>query len=105
MRTRYGERVHQPRSAIAACIALAAYAVAIVAGWAAGNPGPTVMLRAAVAMGVGYIVGSVLASMAVLAVKEFLDSYEKDHPVPNLDQQPSREPDDAARNEHSAAAA
>lgn len=97
--------MHQPKSAIAACVALTAYAVAMVAGWAAGNPGPTVMLRAIVAMGVGYIVGSVLASVAVHAVKEFLDSYEQEHPVPNLGQQPTRESSDAGRNEHSASAA
>lgn len=100
-----GENVQQPRSAIAACIALAAYAVALVAGWASGVPGPTVMLRALVAMVVCYAVGSVLASMAYHAIREFLDAYEKNHPVPELGRSPTPEHSEAGRNEHSGLAA
>lgn len=97
--------MQQPRSVIAACIAFTAYAVALVAGWASGNPGHTVMLRALVAMAVCYFVGSILASMAIHAIREFLDRYEQDHPVPDLGQHPMPEPSQAARNAQSRAAA
>lgn len=97
--------MQQPRSAIAACIALTAYAVALVAGWASGVPGPTVMLRALVAMAVCYFIGSVLAAMAIHAIREFLDRYEQDHPVPDLGQRPTPESAFAGRNEQSGAAA
>ncbi len=49
---------------IAACLALVAFAVCILAGLQAGNPFTSVVSRALVALVVTFVVGLVIGSMA-----------------------------------------
>jgi tetrahydromethanopterin S-methyltransferase subunit C len=67
---------------IAASLALAAFAVAIVSGLAAGNPARIVLLNAVVCMIVCQILGLFVGVLAERAVSEHVADYKSARPVP-----------------------
>lgn len=67
---------------IAASLALSAFAVAIVAGLAAGNPARTVLFNAVVAMILCQILGLVIGALAERAISDHLAAYKAAHPIP-----------------------
>jgi len=54
----------------AGCSALAAFAIAVVAGLAADNPADTILLRAMVSMAACFFLGALLGVAAEAAIKE-----------------------------------
>lgn len=57
---------------IAALFAYSAFAVAVVSGIAAGNPTDVILTRGIGAMLVAYLLGLLLARVAMVGVEEFL---------------------------------
>ena len=63
--------------AVAGCFALAAFAVAVVAGLAGGNTTASILVRALIAMAVCYPVGLIIGLMCQRVVEE----HAKTHPI------------------------
>lgn len=59
-----------PTKTIASALALGAFAVAVIAGLAVGNPADVILSRALLSMLCCYAVGAAVATMAVRAVEE-----------------------------------
>ncbi len=78
--------VERPGSAIACCLALAAHAIAIVAGIAARNDATTVLTRAILALVIAYIVGQIIATVLEHVAREHIEAYKKERPVPDFDE-------------------
>lgn len=68
---------------IAACVALAAFAVAILAGLAGGSPSLTVLSRAVVAMMLCYPVGLIIGMVCDHVIRLHLQDYQKQKPIPD----------------------
>ena len=66
---------------IGASLALSAFAVAIVAGLAAGNPARTILVNAVFSMIACQIVGFFAGSLAERAVAEHIEQYKAAHPI------------------------
>ena len=69
---------------IAACFALAAFAVAVVAGLASGNAAASVLGRAIAAMVVCYPVGLAVGYIAQRIVGEHIEAHKEAHPAPDF---------------------
>jgi putative Mn2+ efflux pump MntP len=67
---------------IAASMALSAFAVAIVAGLAAGNPARSVLFNAVVSMIVCQILGLFIGAFAERAIADHMKAYKAAHPIP-----------------------
>lgn len=63
-------------------MALAAFAVAVLAGLSAGNPSQDIILRAIVSMLVCQVVGMFIGMMGEKIVSEHVLRYVRNHPVP-----------------------
>jgi hypothetical protein len=68
---------------IAACFALAAFAVAVVAGLASGNPAASVLGRAIAAMVICYPVGLAIGYVAQRIIGEHIEAHKEAHPMPD----------------------
>lgn len=88
-------RAETPTKTISAVMGLAAFAIAMIAGWAALNPLDTILSRAIVAMVVCYAVGQVLGWAATKAASEHMTRYRADRPIPKAEAPKQRNPDDA----------
>lgn len=66
---------------IASCLGLAGFAVAIVAGMAAGNPGGRVLTVALISMVALHLVGLVVGLVAERVVEEYVRQYKAVNPV------------------------
>ena len=69
-------------SSIAGIFALAAFAVALVAGTSGGNPAVSVLMRALIAMLLCYPVGYAVGLIAHRVIQEQIEAYVEAHPVP-----------------------
>ncbi len=78
--------MERPAPAIACCFALAAHAIAIVAGIAARNDATTVLSRAILALVIAYIVGQIIATILEHVAREHVETYTRQHPVPDFDE-------------------
>lgn len=65
-----------PPHVIAGCFALAAFAVAVVAGVASGNPASVVLMRALLAMTLCYPLGLVIGALCHRVVQQHLDATD-----------------------------
>lgn len=74
----------RPSQAIPVCLALAAYAVAMLSGLAAGNPASHTLLVALVALIPGYLLGLAIGAVADHVLDEFTVHYLQQHPVPDV---------------------
>ena len=70
-----------PATTIAGFFALAAFAVAIVAGLASGNAAQSVLTRALLAMIVCYPIGFAVGLIALQLVNEHIDVHRAAHPT------------------------
>ena len=70
-----------PAKVIATSFALAAFAIAIIAGLAAGNPSPRVLLSAILSMALCQVLGMVVGSIGERIVREHIESYRAARPV------------------------
>lgn len=75
-----------PSRMIACSLALLAFAAAIVAGVAVGNPAITTLWRALLAMVACYAVGALAGRLAEHALHEHIDQYKQAHPLEPADQ-------------------
>lgn len=79
-----------PSRIIATCLALVAFAAAMVAGLLSDNPATTTIWRALVAMVVCWFAGRIIGEMADRALNEHLEQYKAEHPIPeDLSQLPA----------------
>lgn len=67
---------------IASCFALAAFAVAVVAGMAGDNSASHVLSRALIAMILCYPVGLLVGIVCERVIAERVDEHVRDHPLP-----------------------
>ncbi len=65
---------------IASCFALAAFAVAIVAGLGAGNDPLSILIRAIIAMVVCHVIGSIAGAILAHAARLHVDSLKPSTP-------------------------
>ncbi len=66
-----------PPHVIAGCFALAAFAVAVVAGVAGGNPASVVLGRALLAMTLCYPMGLMIGALCHRVVQEHLEATDR----------------------------
>ncbi len=71
-----------PGYVIGACVALAAFVVAILAGLASGNSAASILLRALIAMLVCYPVGLLVGMACQRVIWEQLNAHRAANPVP-----------------------
>lgn len=57
---------------IAACLALSAFSIALIAGLAAGNPTPDILLRALIALAACFILGMAIGTVAERIVADHI---------------------------------
>lgn len=74
-----------PTKVIAASMGLAAFALAIIAGLAAGNDADHILGTALVALAACAAVGWALGAAAERAVLDAVSTYEQNHPIPSAD--------------------
>lgn len=67
---------------VGAISALCGFAVALIAGMAAGNPADTVILRALVAMFVCALVGRAVGAAGFAAIRSHIETFREANPVP-----------------------
>ncbi len=72
-----------PSYVIAACVALAAFAVATLAGLASGNSAASILFRALIAMLACYPVGLLVGMACQRVISEQLDAHREANPVPH----------------------
>lgn len=75
-----------PARMTATLLALAAFALAIVMGIVADNPGTTTIKRALIAMACCYGVGYLVGWIAQRAAREHVDRYKQTHPLDSSDE-------------------
>ena len=63
---------------------------ALMVGLVAGNPGITILYRAMLAMAVCAVVGRVIGMMGEISVREFLNKYKLERPMPEASAQLKR---------------
>jgi putative Mn2+ efflux pump MntP len=68
---------------IAASLALSAFAVAVVAGLAAGNPPRSILFSAVVSMIACQILGLFIGSLAERAIADHLAAHKAANPIPS----------------------
>ncbi len=68
---------------IATIFALVSFAAALIVGQHAGNPLPTILLRAILVMLVCYMIGRVIGAVAQSSIKSHIERYRAEHPIPD----------------------
>lgn len=72
---------------IAGITALAAFAVAVIAGVAAGNNASSVLVRAIIAMMACYPIGMLIGVVAGRVVKDHIERHREANPAPQAGEQ------------------
>jgi putative Mn2+ efflux pump MntP len=70
-----------PARLIASCFGLAAFAVAVVAGMAAGNEGSRILMVALFSLVICHIVGLAAGLIGERIVEEYMKQYRSSRPV------------------------
>jgi tetrahydromethanopterin S-methyltransferase subunit C len=73
----------QAPTTIAGCLALAAFAVAVVAGLATSNAASTVLMRAIIAMIACYPIGLAIGLIAQRVVQDQIRAVQQANPAPD----------------------
>lgn len=71
-----------PTKLVSGVLGLVAFSTALIVGLMAGNPGYVIILRAILAMICCAFVGRVLGAVGEVCVREFVENYKSDRPVP-----------------------
>lgn len=74
-----------PAKVIAASFALAAFAVAVIAGLASGNPTRAILTDAILAMLACHLAGLFIGALMQRVINEHLDGYRAATPVPEIE--------------------
>lgn len=69
---------------VAACFALAAFAVGVISGLAGDNPAAQILLRSLLSMAVCYPIGYVTGMICDRVVNEQIEKHRKANPVPHV---------------------
>jgi hypothetical protein len=80
-----------PTHVIASSLGLTAFAVAVTAGLAVGTEPVGLLFRAMAAMFACYGVGLGLGTMGVASIREHLEDYKEENPVPEIPAIPNEE--------------
>ena len=72
-----------PIRLIATSVALTAFAAAVLGGIVAQNPATVVLGRALVVMLACYVAGLVIGAVVERALREQIDRYKQEHPLPS----------------------
>lgn len=91
--------MYRPARMASAIVALTAFALAVVVGIAAGNPGDQVLFRAIVCMFVGQIVGWGAGTAAEIALREHIRTFRDARPVPEVPPVAGKPAQGSSRNE------
>lgn len=83
---------------VAAVFALSAFAVALIAGAAAGNGATTVLIRALIALAACQVVGLFAGMIVERVIHEHEMRYRAENPVPSLRPASVDEPVDNSTN-------
>lgn len=75
-------QIVSPVKTIAACAALAGFAIAVLAGLAVNNPADVILTRGVTALFVCYAVGGVIGLAMEFAVSEGMRDYKESKPLP-----------------------
>jgi hypothetical protein len=84
---------------VAACFALAAFAVAIVAGLANDNPATSILVRGLTAMFVCYPLGLIVGMVCERVVSAHVQAHQDANPVPESSNATSASPAQAGDEE------
>jgi uncharacterized protein YneF (UPF0154 family) len=76
--------VETPSKIISGVMGLLGFATAALVGLWAGNPGVMILWRALLAMVVCSLLGRVLGYVGYVCVREFLDNYKDENPIPEM---------------------
>ncbi len=76
--------VREPARVVASVFALCAFVVALGAGWRAGASSTQALLSATLCMGVCALVGMWAGWAGDRAIKDFIERYGAQHPVPDV---------------------
>lgn len=87
-----------PSKVIAASFALAAFAIAVIAGINAGNNATRVLTAALVSMAGCHIVGLGIGAVGERTVNEHLATYRSGRPLPDMDKSAGAPQESGARN-------
>lgn len=74
-----------PAKVVSASFALGAFAIAIIAGLAAGNPTLVILIDALIALVVCNVVGLIIGAVMEHAVNEHVVRYRTEHRIPELE--------------------
>lgn len=85
-----------PSNVLAGCFSLAAFAVALVAGLAAGNSTGSILARGVIAMILCYPLGLLVGVVCHRVVEEQAAAHQEANPVPEV---PEAEGDSAVESE------
>lgn len=75
---------------VAGSLALAGFTVAVLGGLVAGNPGTLVLTRAIIAMVLCYPTGFVIGLVCERVIRQHLEAYAAQRPLPTEDSQTER---------------
>ena len=81
---------------IASCFGLAAFAGTALVGLIAGKPPHRTLIDALIVTCAAFVIGHALGALMLAAVREHLDQYRRQHPIPDLDPPEANPPESAA---------
>lgn len=70
---------------VATCLALSAYAIAMIAGIGAQNPVLLVMRRGLVVLVLGYAIGLAIGTIVEHILREHIAGYQAKRPIPDIE--------------------
>lgn len=76
--------MHDPARIISVAFALCGFAISIIAGLAAGRPTFDTLALAMIALVICRMVGGVVASVGWGVVREHVDRFKAENPVPDV---------------------
>lgn len=79
-----------PARVISSVLGLMGFFTALMVGLIAGNTGVTIVLRALLAMAICAVVGRIIGAVGEVCVREYLEKYKTDRPMPVLPDQLQR---------------
>lgn len=99
-----GVKPDVPARVVSSVFGLMGFFTALLVGLVAGNPGITILVRAMLALAICAVVGRIIGTVGEISVREFLDKYKADRPMPEVPDQlkrlyKDRADDQALRNQ------
>jgi hypothetical protein len=73
-----------PSRVLGGVLGLMGFVTALLVGLLSSNPGTTIITRAIIALIVCAVIGRVLGRVGEVCVREFLDRYRAERPIPEM---------------------